>query len=238
MERILIFTDGASKGNPGPGGWGALIANDTAVRELGGREEHTTNNRMELRGAIEALSFAASLPPAPIQIYCDSSYVIHGATKWTHGWKKRGWKTAQNEDVQNRDLWERLLEALERCSGPIAWEYVGGHVGIAGNERVDQIASAFAKGESVELYAGTRAAYPVGIENISFDHAKHAEKSASRSRAKLAAYSYVSKVDGVVAVHKTWAECAARVKGKRGARFKKAISAAEEAEIRRDFSSR
>lgn len=237
MEKIIIFTDGASKGNPGPGGWGALVANDEKVRELGGREEKTTNNRMELRATLEALAHAATLPSAPLELHTDSSYVINGATKWTKGWVARGWLTAQKEKVMNRDLWEALLDAIEKCPGGIEWKYVGGHVGIAGNERVDKIASDFAEGKRVELYDGPRARYGIDIENTAHDEAKHKEKSASRSRSKLAAYSYVSLVDGAVRVHKTWAECLARVQGKK-ARFKKAISAAEEAQIIKEFSSR
>lgn len=237
MEKIIIFTDGASKGNPGPGGWGALVATETTVRELGGREQKTTNNRMELRATLEALLLAATLGRIPIALHTDSSYVINGATKWVHGWKARGWTTVQKGKVLNRDLWEALLDAIEKCSGEIEWKYVGGHVGIAGNERVDSIASDFAEEKKVVLYDGARAGYEIDFTNVAHDESKQKAKSASSSRSKLRAYSYVSIVGGVVVVHKTWAECLARVQGKK-ARFKKAISAAEEAAIKKEFSSK
>lgn len=236
MAKITIFTDGASKGNPGPGGWGALVADETQVQELGGAEPHTTNNRMELLAAYEALAHAAALAPKQIDLYLDSSYVMNGATKWGSGWRRNGWITSTKQSVINRDLWERLLDLLDTIKAPIRWINVGGHVGIAGNERVDVIASGLALGESVELYSGPRATYGIDIANVSFDEKKQQEKSDSRARAKLKAYSYVSEVDGVVQVHETWGQCEARVRGKR-ARFKKAVSASEEAEIKKSFGA-
>jgi ribonuclease HI len=239
MKEIIIFTDGASKGNPGPGGWGAVIAAEGKVKELGGREAETTNNRMELRAALEALNYACSLTELPVIVHTDSSYVINGVTKWSHGWKARGWMTKQKEEVLNQDLWKDLLEAVESCVSGVAWQYVGGHVGIAGNERVDRIASDFADGKKVELYSGSLESYSVDVSNISLDESKKKAKSAkseSRSRSKLPAYSYVSEVNGTVLVHATWAECEARVKGKK-ARFKKAVSADEEAKVIKEFSS-
>jgi ribonuclease HI len=235
QKEIIIFTDGASKGNPGPGGWGAIVATNAEVKELGGREENTTNNRMELRAALEALSFASLLHDAPVVLHTDSSYVINGVTKWSHGWKTRGWVTKEKREVLNQDLWKDLLDAAENFSNGLAWQYVGGHVGIAGNERVDEIASDFADGKKVELYSGPFEGYGVDVKNISLDESKKKQKSASRSRSKVAAYSYISEVEGVVMTHATWRECEARVKGKR-ARFKKATSAEEEAEIIKTFS--
>ncbi len=234
MEKITIFTDGASKGNPGRGGWGAIVSDGETVVELGARDEHTTNNKMELTGALEALRNA---PHAewPAVIYTDSKYVINGITKWVKGWERNGWMTQQKEPVLNRELWEQLLDATRARTGKIQWEYVGGHVGIAGNERVDEIASNFADNIPVELYSGPASAYTVAIENLNFDEIKQKEKSASSKRSNAKAYSYVSKVDGVIEVHKTWAECEARVKG-RAARFKKATSPEEEAEIIESFS--
>ena len=237
MSEIIIFTDGASKGNPGPGGWGALVVVDKNVKELGGREEHTTNNRMELRGAFEALTFACSQKEMPIKIYTDSSYVINGATKWSQGWKARGWMTKEKKEVLNQDLWKSLLEVVDSFVSGISWEYVGGHVGIPGNERVDKIASDFAEGKKVNLFFGPVASYETDVKNISFDALKKKEKKASKSRNKLTAYSYVSALDGVVCIHKTWAECEARVRGKH-ARFKKATTQKEEAEIISEFSKK
>ena len=112
MDRfIIVFTDGAASGNPGPGGWGVIVVTpDGQVTELGGGAPHTTNNRMELSGAIAALEEVADHPD-PVAIYTDSTYVIQGITQWIWGWRKRGWKTAQGSDVLNRDLWERLVGA-------------------------------------------------------------------------------------------------------------------------------
>lgn len=234
MSKVVIFTDGASKGNPGKGGWGAIIADSTQVRELGGHEAHTTNNRMELQAAYEALVYAATLSPEHIDIYLDSAYVMNGATKWGSGWQKNGWITSTKQQVLNRDLWEPFLDLLDTV-GPVTWINVGGHVGIAGNERVDAIASGLALGETIDLYSGPRSGYGIDIVNISFDEKKQKDKSDSRARAKLKAYSYVSEVDGKVEIHKTWGECEARVRGKR-ARFKKAISAEDQQKITQDFS--
>lgn len=235
MSKIVIFTDGASKGNPGPGGWGAIVADQAQVKELGGSEAHTTNNRMELQAAYEALTYAATLSPTHIDVYLDSAYVMNGATKWGSGWRRNGWITSTKQPVLNRDLWEPFLNLLDAIEAPIKWINVGGHVGIAGNERVDEIASDSALGQSVALYSGSRDAYAIDIENVTFDEKKQKEKSDSRARAKLKAYSYISEVEGIVVVHKTWGECEARVRGKR-ARFKKSISAEEEKKIVQDFS--
>jgi ribonuclease HI len=237
MENITIFADGASKGNPGPGGWGALVASGDTVRELGGREAHTTNNKMELRAALEALTFAQTLPAENISVHTDSSYVINGITKWVHGWKKNGWMTKDKKEVSNQELWKALDDAVESLKTKITWTYVGGHVGVAGNERVDAIASNFAENKKTELYNGSRANYAIDIENLGHDDELHKAKSASKSHSKAKAYSYVSKVDNVIKVHKTWAECESRVRGKK-ARFKKALSAENEAEIIKEFAAK
>jgi len=234
MQKITIFSDGASKGNPGPGGWGALVADGEIVIELGGREDHTTNNRMELTGALEALAHAKH-KDADVILYTDSRYVINGITKWVKGWEANGWVTQNKKPVLNKDLWEKLVEVVRARSGKIKWEYVGGHVGVAGNERVDEIASNFAEKIPVTLYSGSANAYTVSVHDISLDESKQKAKSESSARSKLKAYSYVSKVDGTIQVHKTWAECEARVKGK-AARFKKATSSAEETQIIQQFS--
>lgn len=237
MKHIVIFSDGASKGNPGPGGWGALIVAGDRVTELGGREKHTTNNRMELRAAIEGLRASNMEPPGTRIVYTDSSYVINGITKWVHGWKKNGWQTKEKKSVINQDLWQALDVTVHNCGSEVDWQYVGGHVGIAGNERVDEIASDFAEGKEVGLYQGLASGYGVDVSNLDMDAAKQKTKSASSTRSKGKAYSYVSMVDGNILTHKTWAECEERVRG-RSARFKKALSPAEEKEIIDAFSSR
>jgi ribonuclease HI len=237
MEEIIIFCDGASKGNPGRGGWGAIVSRGNHVAELGGREAHTTNNRMELTAALKALELAASQANAPVVVHTDSSYVINGITKWVHGWKRNGWVTKEKKDVLNKDLWVPLVEAVQSLPNGIAWEYVGGHVGIKGNERVDEIASDFAEGVDVKLYRGPKENYGIDINDLSHSAELKEKKSSSKSRSGAKAFSYVSRVDGVIQVHQTWAECEARVKGK-SARFKKALSQEDEAAIIEDFSKR
>jgi ribonuclease HI len=220
----IIFTDGSSRGNPGPGGWGAIVAERNSVVELGGREDRTTNNRMELTACIEALRLAEG---ARITLYSDSKYVIQGITEWVKGWEARGWQTIQKQDVLNRDLWERLIEATEGKT--IKWTYVGGHVGISGNERCDVIATSFADRKDPDLYRGPESKYSFSIENIeSNEHALQKKKTKGRTGK---AYSYLSKVDGVIQKHPSWEECEKRVKGVKGAKFKKALTAGEEAEI-------
>ena len=231
---IIVFTDGAAKGNPGPGGWGAIVVTpDGHVTELGGGSPHTTNNRMELSGAIAALQHVVNRP-GPIVIYADSTYVVQGITQWVWGWRKRGWKTAQGGEVLNRDLWEQLWSLVAaRARGDVDWRWVRGHVGTPGNERADQISVAFALQQSAELYVGPLDGYALPVHQLPDDTTlpKRAAGSVSVAKTKVAAYSYLSVVDGVPMRHVTWAECERRVKGQSGARFKKATSAADESAI-------
>lgn len=137
MDKVEIFTDGACKGNPGPGGWGAWLIAGGKEKELFGGERDTTNNRMELRAVIEALS--ALNRPCEIILHTDSQYVQKGISEWIHGWKARGWKTAAKAPVKNLDLWQALDAAQERHH--IDWRWIKGHAGHAGNERADQLAN-------------------------------------------------------------------------------------------------
>jgi ribonuclease HI len=232
---LILFTDGAAKGNPGPGGWGAIVVTpDHYVTELGGGSPHTTNNKMELGGAIAALRHVADRPE-PVAIYTDSTYLIQGITQWVWGWRKRGWKTAQGTDVLNRDLWEELSALTgARARGTIDWRWVRGHVGTPGNERCDEIAVAFAAQRAPELYAGPLTAYGRPILDVPDDTGVPARRTPS-STAKVAAHSYLSVVGGVPMRHSTWADCEQRVKGQSGARFKKTASAADEATILRGW---
>ncbi len=134
---VVIHTDGACRGNPGPGGWGAILEHQSRERELYGYEPETTNNRMELMAVIQALE--ALKRPCRVRAITDSQYVMKGVTEWMPGWKKRGWRTASRKPVANRDLWERLDTAIQRHD--IEWEWVRGHTGQAGNERADQLAN-------------------------------------------------------------------------------------------------
>lgn len=135
--HVHIFTDGACKGNPGPGGWGALIRMGERERELSGSENPSTNNRMELMGAIKALE--ALTKPCRVTLTTDSNYVKDGITKWIHGWQRNGWRTADKKPVKNVELWQALLVATARHE--IEWHWVKGHNGHPDNERVDKLAS-------------------------------------------------------------------------------------------------
>ena len=138
-HEIDIYTDGACKGNPGPGGWGALLTSTQSRKELYGGEAGTTNNRMEMQAVIEALS--ALKRPCKVLLHVDSQYVLKGMTEWLPGWKARGWKTAAKEPVKNVDLWQRLDALVQTGGHQIEWRWVRGHNGDAGNERADQLAN-------------------------------------------------------------------------------------------------
>jgi ribonuclease HI len=133
---VVIHTDGACSGNPGPGGWGAILDYNGARKELHGGEKDTTNNRMELKAAIEALN--ALTRPCKVEMHVDSNYVKDGISKWIHGWKRNGWKTADKKPVKNVELWQALDEAIRRHE--ISWHWVKGHAGHAENERADELA--------------------------------------------------------------------------------------------------
>ena len=135
-NTVVIFTDGACSGNPGPGGWGAVLRYRNTEKELSGGESESTNNRMELVATIMALESLTR--PIKVCLYTDSTYVRDGITKWIHGWRKNGWKTAAKKAVKNVDLWQRLDLAAERHT--IDWRWIKGHAGHPGNERADELA--------------------------------------------------------------------------------------------------
>ena len=228
-QNIKIFCDGSSSGNPGPGGWGSIIVypeggRNEEVIELGGGEKHTTNNRMEIMAVIKALE-KIGITDKHLIIYSDSAYMINGITKWVFGWQSRDWQTREKTDVANKDLW---LELVKNVKGQkIDWQQVSGHSGIIGNERADEIATAFTKGERPLLFAGEFKKYRLDILNFKTDDKKVAQKS--RSGAK--AYSYLSLVDGVCKIDSNWADCEKRVKGRVGVKFKKSLSPDDEKEI-------
>lgn len=134
---IEIYTDGACRGNPGPGGWAALLKMGAREREISGAEAHTTNNRMELTAVIRALE--ALKRPVRARLYTDSEYVRRGITEWLSAWQARGWRTADRKPVKNQDLWHRLAELA--AAHEIEWHWVPGHAGVPGNERVDRLAN-------------------------------------------------------------------------------------------------
>lgn len=190
MNYITIFTDGSSRGNPGPGGWGAVLVTsdpstkaklgtghgklkveslpaqtggDAKVTELGGREDHTTNNRMELMAAIEALKYIElkKIEVGEVAIHADSAYVLGGITIWIHAWQKNNWRTSTNKQVLNQDLWQALFEVTRRLSlrTNLVWKKVKGHAGVIYNERADIIATSFADKERVLLFSGSEKQY-------------------------------------------------------------------------------
>lgn len=149
MNAVTIYTDGACKGNPGPGGWGALLLSGDTEKEMFGGELATTNNRMELTAVIEALT--ALKRPCNVTLYLDSEYVRKGITEWIHGWKARGWRTAAKQPVKNVELWQKLDAVVIQSSHQITWKWVKGHAGDPGNERADALAN-----RGVELALGRR----------------------------------------------------------------------------------
>lgn len=157
--KISIYTDGSSRGNPGPGGWGAIVLNDNNVTEIGGRDNMTTNNRMELMACIESLKLTNL--HSPITLYSDSQYVIKGMTEWIDGWQRKNWKNSQKKDVLNRDLWEMMLEVSDGKN--IEWKYVKGHAENPGNNRCDEIATSFADNDPTKLYNGPIDSYSIRI---------------------------------------------------------------------------
>jgi ribonuclease HI len=176
--KITIYTDGSSRGNPGKGGWAAIVLTDTEVVELGGNEKVTTNNRMELMGTIEGLKHVngqtfgeGATQQMIVEICTDSEYVKKGMTEWIRGWIAKGWKTSTKKDVLNKDLWEQLLHEetrLKHAGVIIEWKYVRGHAGIPGNERADIIATSCADmvgmshndANGLQLFRGERSTYP------------------------------------------------------------------------------
>ena len=141
LPEVEIFTDGACRGNPGPGGWAAILRNGTKERELSGGEPLTTNNRMELTAAIKGLE--ALKRPCRVQLFTDSNYVRDGITKWIHGWRRNGWKTSDRKPVKNAELWQALVDATEPHR--VDWHWVKGHAGHPENERADALACAEAE---------------------------------------------------------------------------------------------
>ena len=235
QSEIIIYCDGACSGNPGPGGWGAIIGvSQKYITELGGHLGQTTNNQMELRGSIESLRLIENAP-GDVLMLTDSVYVIKGITQWAYGWAKRGWTTAEGKPVSNREYWEELVSVVAKRKkkfadkGKISWNFVRGHIGIKGNERCDEIAVAFSHREEPELYVGSS-------EHYFFDFFKIPtleilpDRTGKKTEKKMA-LSYLSLVGTIPMKHATWSDCERRVKGQSGAKFKKAMSADDESQI-------
>ena len=238
--RFIVYTDGACSGNPGPGGWGAIVGSiegkNVEIKELGDSDLKTTNNRMELGSVLAALIYIdkhTNNPDFSIQIYTDSVYVIKGITQWVFGWKKRGWKNAEGAPVLNQDIWEPLdavtYRLQKKMDQKIKWDFVRGHQGTPGNERCDAIAVAFSKNDYVNLYNGSGKNYYFDItEAPPTEEIK--EKSYTKAD-KPKTQWYIVLKNGVITRYKTWSECEASVKGAPGVKFKKVTSDSEEAEV-------
>lgn len=207
MKKVEIYTDGASRGNPGPGGWAAVLIMGLKVKEIGGYEEDTTNNKMELQGAIEALKFCRKNSILDPILYTDSQYVLLGIENWVFGWQNNGWQTKQGEPVKNKDQWQELHELNQ--SMRVSWKKVKGHAGDLGNERADYIATSFADNHRADLYNGSLDGYGALKSDRSFP-------------------CYASYVDGVLKYHQTWSDCQREVQGKKGVLYKKLNSASED----------
>ncbi|MDZ4661034.1 MAG: ribonuclease HI [Pseudomonadota bacterium] len=230
-KTILIFTDGACSGNPGPGGFGSiLVYPEGQVEELGASRAATTNNRMEIAAVIAGLQKVKSRPEN-LWVLTDSTYVIRGITQWIWGWQKKGWITAEGKEVSNKDLWQVMAHEVslrKKANIGIEWKYLRGHVGTPGNERCDEIATSFSQKKYVDLFSGSLLKYPVSIHDLPEDMSLPPMKEKSE---KKEAFSYLSYVSGKLARHKSWKECEAQVKGRSGAKFKKAMSAEDEVRI-------
>ncbi|MFA6077925.1 MAG: ribonuclease HI [Candidatus Paceibacterota bacterium] len=242
-NNLIIFADGSSLGNPGPGGWGAVVVyeNSSKVVELGGGDKHTTNNRMELTGAIEALNFSNTIKDddQKLILHTDSSYVINGITKWIHNWEKKNWIGTNKKEILNKDLWVKLSKIVK--GKKIEWKHVKGHVGIAGNERADFLATMCAKEQSwkkEKFFTGPISKYPYDILNTKVSVTKSVSREKTKSKKKSSsakAYSYLSLVNGKLMRHATWAECEKRVKGVPKTKFKKAFSKEDEISIAKEW---
>jgi ribonuclease HI len=222
MPGPMAYTDGACLGNPGPGGWGVrILYADGHVREFGAAEASTTNNRMELQAAIEALKVLQTYPQATI--VTDSRYVIDGLTRWLPNWRRRGWMTTSNTPVKNRQWWMTLAQLNHPG---VRWQHVRGHTGDPNNERVDDIARAFAQGGNPELFCGKIGSRPDPV--VAGSGATSAPALPyPRAPEPPRKVRYISLVQGTVALDDDWGSCAARVRGVSGARYKKVRSAEE-----------
>jgi ribonuclease HI len=219
--NATAYADGSCLGNPGPGGWGVHVQfDDGQILDLGGGEQRTTNNRMELRAAIEAVR--ATRECEAVTIIVDSEYVKRGITGWVAGWKKKGWRTQNGAPVANQELWQEL-DAL--ADGRISWQWTRAHVGTAGNERVDTIARWFAEG-----MGRTRLA-PAPPASDRMQNHRSTRSNAPGTR-------YLSLIDGIAMRHRTWPECQDRVSGVARARFRKATSDDEERKILKEWGVR
>lgn len=235
MKTLTIYTDGASRGNPGPGGWGALLMTDTKVVELAGAQNPATNNQMELEAVIKGLDYAVShFSGYTVELHADSTYVLKGIESWLDGWVRKGWITMAKKPVENKAQWQKLLRLRDELGRKLNLNKVEGHSGHIYNDRCDELAVKSALGEKIKLFKGSLKDYKIFLEEN--PPKSEVKKSSSGSKKTGPAYSYVSLVGGKVYADKTWAECEARVKGTKGAKYKKVFSKAEETSLVQDYT--
>lgn len=252
--QLVIYCDGACSGNPGPGGWGSIVIvqkenlQESYVKELAGFDLASTNNRMELQASLSALNFCLNLPDLNqfknLLIFTDSVYVIRGVTQWMYGWKRKNWKTADNKDVSNQNLWQLIDKSLFQLKAKapelkLHWNFVKGHSGDPGNDRCDEMAVASSHQDYVSLYSGSALEYRFDVLQLPeikpLPDMKNIKSSTSSSNSSSSKKPwYISYVNGVFKKHMTWPECEALVKG-RAAKYKKVTSETEELEIKKQW---
>ena len=261
-NSIIIYTDGSSLGNPGPGGYGCVIVftEKELVVELGAYENATTNNKMELTAILTALEYLKKnniSSDAEIVIHTDSSYAINGITKWIFGWQKNNWITSTKTPVLNEELWKQLI-SLKNYFKSLSFEHVRGHSGIWGNERCDMIATSFASKSKIDLFHGKLSQYDDRIlstkRRVSRPHpnpllkgdgiiqVSSTPKSSSSEKEKYGkgsgkAYSYVALVNGKIQTFKDWESCKAVVHG-RSSKYKKVFSEQEEQVLKKEWGGK
>ncbi len=239
QNEIIIYTDGASSGNPGPGGWAAVFRIGSEVCEIGGADENTTNNRMEMMAAIEAIKAInkknAAKNATEIFLYTDSTYLVKGITSWIFNWKRNNWRNNQKDPVLNKDLWIDLEEQVHGLK--INWKIVSGHAGVVLNNRVDEIAVSFSQSvknkdsNKPKLFAGHADTYEFKVDHPTEEELKSKKTAPKKSKSSGKAYSYVSLLDGVIQKHKTWEDCKNRVHKQKKVLYKKTINEADEKEL-------
>ena len=238
QKEIIIYTDGSSRGNPGPGGWGSVVATPQHVYELAGFAQKTTNNRMELMAVVKSLQFLLTHKQSeyPIFLHTDSQYFKNGFEKWMYGWADRKWLTSKKEPVLNQDLWQELLQ-LKPLFPRLVIHHVRGHVGVAGNERADVLATTAADDQTEISQKSSRANYQVELK-IMPASSTSSTKPKSKSKSSGKAFCYLSLVSGKLIEHDNWADCEARVKGQKGAKYRRANSAVDRDEIISSWNSK
>ncbi len=234
-KELIVYTDGASRGNPGKGGWAAVLMTDKEVVEIAGARDPATNNQMELEAVVQALALAIKKYKGyTVVLHADSAYVLNGIHSWLDGWVRNNWIAATTKKpVENKQYWQKLLTFRDTLGRHLHLVKVAGHSGHEFNDRCDELAVAYALGKKIPLFKG---AYTKYIAQLAETPPKSAPKKAPSANKGKEAYSYVSFVGGKVHVDKTWAACEKRVKGAKGAKYKKVFSKAEETDLVQDYT--